>query len=236
MVIDESRSCCRGMPRRHSGDWHRKPLRRVRESLWRRSVHGRHHGFADCAWSEMPKTERRRAGHPSRTLALTCALLAHVANGSTALSQVAPAHPDPEGAPACSYRSCALSITPAWNGLAVVRGTHGARVANLNFFWPRDIERALRGSTPAAPGGDSAAASARRALRLRRVGAVLTDVGLVASAATLARVLERGRAERTDQVVGGAALSALVLSVPIQFAADGALSRAIWWHNLRYAR
>jgi len=24
------------------------------------------------------------------------------------------------------------------------------------------------------------------------------------------------------------------VSVPLQFAADGALSRAVWWHNLRY--
>jgi hypothetical protein len=29
---------------------------------------------------------------------------------------------------------------------------------------------------------------------------------------------------------------ALMLSLPVHFAADGALSRAVWWHNLRYAR
>jgi hypothetical protein len=30
-------------------------------------------------------------------------------------------------------------------------------------------------------------------------------------------------------------LGALFISVPLQFAADGALSKAVWWHNVRYA-
>ena len=37
-------------------------------------------------------------------------------------------------------------------------------------------------------------------------------------------------------LVAAAGLAALTISVPFQFAADGALSRAVWWHNLRYAR
>jgi hypothetical protein len=28
----------------------------------------------------------------------------------------------------------------------------------------------------------------------------------------------------------------LMLSIPLQFAADGALSRAVWWHNRRYSK
>lgn len=59
---------------------------------------------------------------------------------------------------ACSYRSCALSIQPTWNGLVLI----------LAF----------------AP---------------------------------------------------SAGLGALFISVPLQFAADGALSKAVWWHNVRYA-
>src|SRR3982751_7004456 len=62
----------------------------------------------------------------------------------------------------CTYHECALGIAPTWNGLAVVRGTGGPRVANLHFFWPADISPALRGD-PFARGADSAAASARRA-------------------------------------------------------------------------
>jgi hypothetical protein len=137
--------------------------------------------------------------------------------------------------PDCDYHACALSIVPTWNGLAVVRGTSGPRVANLNFFVPRSIETALRGPAPEWPGADSAAASARRAVQLRRMGAVLTDAGLLASALVLARVVDRKRAGRGEQRAGAAALGALVLSVPFQFAADGALSRAVWWHNLRFA-
>jgi hypothetical protein len=135
---------------------------------------------------------------------------------------------------ACSYHECALSIAPTWNGLAIVRGSEGRRVANLNFFFPRDIRAALR-AEPAA-GSDSAFAQAERALALRRAAAVLTDVGAAAVVAALARVAIAGRAERSDRVAGGGGLAALLVSVPIQFAADGALSRAVWWHNLRFAR
>ena len=138
-------------------------------------------------------------------------------------------------AAACSYSACALSIAPTWNGLAVVRGTDGRRVANLNFFLPRDITSALRGE-PSAIGADSALAHAERALTLRRAAAVLTDVGAVAVVAALAHAVSARRADRGDRVTGGAGLIALMVSVPIQFAADGALSRSVWWHNLRYAR
>jgi hypothetical protein len=134
----------------------------------------------------------------------------------------------------CSYRECALSISPAWNGLLVVRGTDGRRVANLSFFLPRDIAPALRGD-PAAVAADSALAHAERAVALRRAAAVLTDVGAIAVVVALAHAASAGRANRGDRVVGGAGLTALLVSVPIQFAADGALSRAVWWHNLRYA-
>ncbi len=107
-------------------------------------------------------------------------------------------------------------------------------MANLNFFFPRDIRAALR-AEPAA-GSDSAFAQAERALALRRAAAVFTDVGAAAVVAALARVAIAGRTERSDRVAGGGGLAALLVSVPIQFAADGALSRAVWWHNLRFAR
>lgn len=136
---------------------------------------------------------------------------------------------------ACSYRDCAASIAPAWNGLLVVRGVEQRRLANLNFFLPRDISPVLRGD-PAALGADSALAHAQRAVALRRGGAVLTDVGALALILALAHAASAGEMNVNDRVVGGAGLAALLVSVPIQFAADGALSRAVWWHNLRYAR
>ena len=141
----------------------------------------------------------------------------------------------PEGGvdSACSYAACALTIIPRWNGLAVIRGTHGPRVANLNFFWPHSVAWALRdGASDSA--ADSATARAERALGLRRAGAALTDAGLIATAIVGAHAASRGRMAREDRIVAGAGLAALVISVPLQFAADGELSRAVWWHNLRF--
>lgn len=136
----------------------------------------------------------------------------------------------------CAYDNCALGISPNWSGLAVVRGVAGPRVANLSFFWPRDISRALRGEVGAVPGADSAAAQARRAVGLRRTGAALTDAGIVLMGIAAIRAIGAGRLARGDGLLGGAGAAALGMSVPFQFAADGALSRAVWWHNLRFAR
>jgi hypothetical protein len=166
----------------------------------------------------------------SATVALVIALLATVAPSAMAQDAVTPL------AGACSYRECALSIAPVWNGLTVVRGSDGRREANLDFFLPRDIAPALRGDVSGAPGADSAFAHAEQAVALRKVGAVLTDMGGVAVVVAIVRAASAGRASRSDQIVGGAGLASLMVSVPLQFAADGALSRAVWWHNLRYAR
>lgn len=136
----------------------------------------------------------------------------------------------------CDYSACALSIAPTWNGLAVVRGRGGERVANLNFFWPGDVSRAMVGSDAAAAGLDSAVAEARRAVGIRRTGAALTDAGIVLAAMAAVRAIGAGKIRRSDGVIAGAGAASLALSVPFQFAADGALSRAVWWHNLRYGR
>lgn len=168
------------------------------------------------------------------TIGIGVALLAAIARSAGAQDAAAtrPAGVDAQ----CSYRECALSIAPVWNGLTVVRGADGRRMANLDFFLPRDVAPALRGDAPGAVGADSAFAHAERAVALRRVGAVLTDMGGVAMVIAIVRATSAGRASRSDQVVGGTGLAALLVSVPLQFAADGALSRAVWWHNLRYAR
>ena len=114
-------------------------------------------------------------------------------------------------------------------------GSAQRRLANLNFFLPRDVAPVLRGD-PGAEGADSALVHAQHAVALRRAGAVLTDVGAVAVIVALTRAATGGRASTSDRVIGGAGLTALLVSVPIQFAADGALSRAVWWHNVRYVR
>jgi hypothetical protein len=145
-------------------------------------------------------------------------------------------HAAPATGADCPYESCALGIAPRWNGLAIVRGASGPRVANLSFFWPHDVTAVLRGPNAGVAGAESAAREARRAVRLRRIGAALTDGGILLGAVALLRASRAGRVEGGDATIAAAGGAALALSVPFQFAADGALSRAVWWHNLRFAR
>jgi hypothetical protein len=137
-------------------------------------------------------------------------------------------------APACSYAACALTIAPRWNGLAVVQGMDGRSVTTLSFFWPRDMGGALGG--PASPSDLRAREDATGALRLRRVGAALTDGGLVLLATAAVRAVSAGHVRQSDAVIAGIGAGAFGVSVPFQFAADGMLSRAVWWHNARFAR
>ena len=134
--------------------------------------------------------------------------------------------PTPE--PNCTYESCALGLAPVWNGLAITRGISQRQIANLNFFWPEDIRPIFAGDAPALEAADEA-------LRMRTLAAVLTDVGLVVLGTGLARAgfqREFDGFSKVLTITGGAALG---ISVPFQFAADGYLSRAIWWHNRRFA-
>lgn len=155
------------------------------------------------------------------------AILPGIVGGATRLA-AQPARPAPVDG-ACSYERCALGIAPRWNGLALVRGTTATPVANLNFFWPRPLDRVLADS-------DSAAHYGARAVRVRRVAAVLTDGGGALVAYALARRLNAGRLTDDARVAAALGAAGVAVSVPLHFAADGHLSRAVWWHNLRYAR
>jgi hypothetical protein len=136
----------------------------------------------------------------------------------------------------CSYSTCALTIAPRWNGLAVVQGADARLLANLNFFWPRDVSGALGGASAASVADQHAWRDATRAVRLRRVGATLTDGGALLIATAAVRAGAAGHVRRGDGIVAAIGAGAFGLSVPFQFAADGMLSRAVWWHNARYAR
>lgn len=130
---------------------------------------------------------------------------------------------------ACSYETCALNVVPRWNGLAVVRGADEAQVATLGFFLPGSLEAAFTGVP-------SAEALGRRAVRTRWAAALLTDLG---AAAILVGALRASGEHGSDDtarlwLVGGAA--ALGVSVPLQFRADGFLSRAAWQFNAQFAR
>ena|SRR5829696_4585042 len=99
----------------------------------------------------------------------------------------------------------------------------------LGFFIPEDVSHAFADDAEAVD-------VARDAFRIRQIGAALTDAGIVLAATGLARALFRRDwdALSTGLTVGGGA--ALGAGVPFQFAADGALSRAVWLYNRRYAR
>ena len=168
---------------------------------------------------------------------VTTALLAGAPRLASA-QQAAPPTPAPaiSDSATTAYRSAAFSIAPRWDGLAVVRGANRERVANLHFFWPRDITPELRGTDTTAIGLDSLTRHVQRAVALRRAGAGFTDLGVLTMAVAVVRSLRDGRFATRDQQLAAAAVGALVVSVPLQFAADGELSRAVWWHNLRFAR
>lgn len=125
----------------------------------------------------------------------------------------------------CDYRACAYNIVPRLSGLVVTRGADDVAVAPLGFLWTQDI-------TPAF--FPEAQAAARAAVRTRRLAAVMTDVGLVAG---LVGAIAMGRDGTTsgERVTAAAGATLFLLSVPVQFAADGHLARAVWLHNERYA-
>ena len=123
----------------------------------------------------------------------------------------------------CPYVRCALGIAPAWNGLAVVRGAGGERVATLGFF--------RAGALPVFAAHDSARYYAARAVRVRRIASVLTDVGALALVGGTVRAIGAGGLDRSGRVAMATGAAAFAVSVPLQFAADGHLARAVWWFN-----
>ena len=141
-----------------------------------------------------------------------------------ALALLPPISPAGAQEAGCTYARCALAIAPVWNGLDVVRGAEGRRVGGLGFFWAGDVSHAVAGN-------DSAVAYAVRAAQVRRVAAVLTDVGVLALGYVAARRLQSGSFSGIDRGVAFGGGAAVLISVPLQFAADGLLSRSLWWFN-----
>lgn len=164
----------------------------------------------------------------ARPLPLLAGLLTLAALSGPIPAGAQPARAVPSDS-ACTYEQCALSIAPVWNGLALVRGAAGERVANLGFFWARPLSRAF-------PGADSAAWYGARAVHVRRTAAVLTDVGALLVVYALGRRVGSETFSNDAQVALAAGAVAVTVSVPLHFVADGHLSRAVWWHNRRYAR
>jgi hypothetical protein len=143
---------------------------------------------------------------------------------------IAIAQAPPPPAPAnCTYESCALGLAPVWNGLAITRGISQRQIGNLGFFWPEDIRPIFAGDEPALE-------AATEAMQMRTVAAVLTDAGLILLGTGLARAGFRRGFDGFSTVLTSVGAGSLAISVPFHFAADGILSRAVWWHNRRFVR
>lgn len=150
-----------------------------------------------------------------RTFGLATSLLA--------LASIAGAQRAPAIDSSCTYAGCALAIIPRLTALDVVRGDREERVASLGFLIPGRMpeifaidERAFR--------------HARRAVTYRRIGAALTDLGgAIVLAGAYASARRRDHTAPTDVILTGS--TCIVLSVPIHFAADAELSRAVREYN-----
>jgi hypothetical protein len=118
-----------------------------------------------------------------------------------------------------------LTIVPRLSALDIARGSSEDRVASLAFLAPRSVSVAFRGS-------DAAQAHAARAYRLRRVAAGLTDMGILIGAAAATPMVPSPR----RGVALSCAFAIVAASVPIHFAADAALSRAVWAYNRQFSR
>jgi hypothetical protein len=129
----------------------------------------------------------------------------------------------------CTYRRCALTLLPVWNGLTIVRGENEERVGRLGFFWPEDV-------SPLFAGNPQALSYAKNAVRVRHNAAILTDAGAaLLLVALIGGFADSGNTHTYQAIAIGGAIS-FGVGVPVQFAADGELSRAVWWHNSQWAR
>lgn len=129
----------------------------------------------------------------------------------------------------CTYQTCALGLRPVMDGLAITRGVTERQVGVSSFFWPNDV-------APLFAANDSAFEAATEAVRIRTIAAILTDAGIALFAAGVGRAAFQRDFDGLSVTLAGLGLASLGVSVPFQFAADGYLSRAVWWHNTRFAR
>lgn len=130
--------------------------------------------------------------------------------------------------PCTVYVECAYNLVPRGLGLAVVRGEREEYIGSLGFLRPGTLRGAFDGDSIADALG-------RQAVRTRRVAATLTVSSLLSIVGAGAVLLADGP---KGAAIGFAAYGgvALGLSVPLQFKADGQLSRAVWQYNRRFAR
>ena len=158
-------------------------------------------------------------------ITLSALSLLFAIQASPAIAQRTTGRTDPN----CTYQTCALGLAPVWNGLEVTRGDSQTHVATLGFFIPEDISHVFAEDAEARD-------AARDAFRIRQAGAALTDAGAVLAVTGLARALFQRDWDGLSTGLTLAGAASLAAGIPVQFAADGALSRAVWLFNRRFAR
>ena len=169
--------------------------------------------------------QQRTAGSTRRSVAWLIAGCALLATPVFGIGAQTPSRPEAN----CTYESCALGLAPAWNGLAITRGISQRQIGVLGFFWPGDIRPIFADNAAALEAADEA-------LRTRTVASILTDAGLLVLGTGLARAAFQREFDGFSKVLTITGAASVGISVPLHFAADGMLSRAVWWHNRRYSR
>lgn len=129
----------------------------------------------------------------------------------------------------CTYESCALGLAPAWDGIAITRGISQRPIATLSYFYPGDIR-------PVFADNAQALEAAEQALQTRTIGAAFSDGGLLLLATGLARAAFQREFDGLSKALSLTGAAAIGVSFPLHLAADGYLSRAVWWHNRRFSR
>ena len=84
--------------------------------------------------------------------------------------------------------------------------------------------------------GDFDEHAAQLISQVRTIAAALTDAGAVLIATGLARAAFRREFDGFSTVLAVGGIVSLGVAVPLQFAADGLLSRAVWLYNRKYAK
>jgi membrane-associated phospholipid phosphatase len=163
-----------------------------------------------------------------RKFAPRAAVIALLVMASLAVPRAAQAQQATSAENCVVYERCAYNLVPRGLGLAVVRGVQEDYVASLGFLRAGTLSGAFEGDSIADALG-------RQAVRTRRVAATLTVTALLAIAGAGAVWIADGSNEAAIGLAayGGVALG---LSVPLQFKADGQLSRAVWQYNRRFAK
>lgn len=126
----------------------------------------------------------------------------------------------------CAFARCGYGIMPTLTALDVVQGSSERHVASLPFLWSKDVSHLFVSDAEAVQ-------HAQRAAKLRTAGAFVSSAGIALVVTGFVTGLGAGGSPRSTALFGLAGVGVLAASVPVHFAADAELSRAVWIYNQR---